>query len=82
MTPHKFRAGGLLMVSNCMLLSCFPSDVCFWEGGGPSGLARLIGTEGASLEGDRKNTKGEGVLTSGVADCSAWNRVKKAMEST
>jgi hypothetical protein len=40
-----------------MLLSCFPSDVCFWEGGGPSGLGRVIGTSEANLEGEVNNTR-------------------------
>lgn len=51
MTPQKLRAGGLLMVGQSMLLSCFPSDVCFWEGGGPSGVPRVIGSRGGNLEG-------------------------------
>ena len=47
------------MVGQDMLLSCSPSDVCFWEGGGPSGLLHLIGTKGASLEGEENRPKGE-----------------------
>jgi hypothetical protein len=37
------------MVGQDMLLSCSPSDVCFWEGGDPSGLIRVIGTNEGNL---------------------------------
>jgi len=56
------------MVGQDILLSCFPSDVCFWQGSGPSGLGRVIGTSEANLEGEGNHPEGEGVLTSQSAD--------------